>query len=75
MTVLADGRVLATDPANQKVLVFAADGTPLTPYDMPKEGRSAFSRPVGITSDGTSVIIVDSGGSVARKIPLAEVAK
>jgi hypothetical protein len=33
------------------------------------------SRPIGIAVDGTHVVITDSIGNVARKIPLAEVAR
>jgi DNA-binding beta-propeller fold protein YncE len=75
LAVLSDGRVLATDPTNGKVLVFGADGKPLAPYDLPKETGQASSRPIGIATDGTSVLVADSLGSVVRKIPLSEIAK
>jgi sugar lactone lactonase YvrE len=75
LAVLPDGRLLATDPTNGKVLVFGADGKPLTPYDLPKESGQASTRPVGIASDGTSVLVADAQGSVVRKIPLSEIAK
>lgn len=73
IALLDDGRLLATDPANGTVLRFAPDGASLGAYEVPKEGRSTFARPVGIEVAGANVIIVDSGGNVARKIPLAEV--
>jgi sugar lactone lactonase YvrE len=73
MALLADGRLLVTDPANGKVLAFASDGSSIGEYVPPKEERAAFVRPVGIATDGESVVVVDSGGNVARKIGLAEV--
>ncbi len=74
MALLPDGRILATDPEHAKILVFAADGTQTSAYDVPKNASAPFSRPVGLASDGTSVFVSDSGGNVVRKIPLAEVA-
>jgi hypothetical protein len=73
LALLPDGRLLATDPANGKVLAFAADGTQIATYDPPKEGTSPTVRPVGIETDGTSVWIVDAAGGVVRKIPVTEV--
>lgn len=75
LALLGDGRLLATDPANGRVLTFGADGSQLGSYDLAKEGRLTFARPIGIVTDGTSVWVADSGGSVVRKIPLGEVAK
>jgi DNA-binding beta-propeller fold protein YncE len=74
IAVLADGRIVATDPTNGKVLVFGADGAPLGAYDLPKETGHEVVRPVGIAADLTHLIISDSAGHVVRKIPIAEVA-
>ncbi|MBF6599474.1 MAG: TIGR03663 family protein [Dehalococcoidia bacterium] len=74
LALLPDGRLLATDPANGKVLVFAANGNPAGTYALPAEGNTT-PRPVGITTDATSVYVSDGAGSVVRKIPLAEVVK
>lgn len=74
LALLADGRLLATDPEHGKILVFSADGSDAGSYDVPLNTGATFSRPVGLTSDGTSVIVSDSGGNVVRKIPLVEVA-
>jgi streptogramin lyase len=73
LALLPDGRLLATDPANGKVLSFGADGQPIAAYDLPKEGDNPTARPVGIAADSTSVYIVDGAGGVVRKVPLAEV--
>jgi streptogramin lyase len=75
LALLPDGRLLATDPTRGKVLAFAVDGTPIGEYDMPKEGAQTQARPIGIATDGTSVIVTDSIGNVARKIPLSEIIK
>ncbi|HZP56422.1 MAG TPA: flippase activity-associated protein Agl23 [Dehalococcoidia bacterium] len=74
LALLPDGRLLATDPANAKVLVFAADGSPLPSYDVPQvNGQPA--RPVGVWVDGDSVLVSDGASNVVRKIPVAEVVK
>ncbi len=87
MALLIDGRLLVTDPnpctsaptcptaQDGKVLVFDAAGSPAGSFDLPKEPGSAVVRPVGIASDGTSVLVADSSGQVVRKIPLSEIAK
>ncbi|MBI2723694.1 MAG: TIGR03663 family protein [Chloroflexi bacterium] len=87
MALLADGRLLVTDPNPCKtapdcataqpgnVLVFNADGSAGPVYSMPKEAGLNIARPIGIASDGTSVVVADSSGNVVRKIPLSEVAK
>jgi uncharacterized protein (TIGR03663 family) len=75
IALLADGRLLATDPSRGKVLAFGADGAPIATYDMPKEGSQLLARPIGIATDGTSVLVTDSIGNVARKIPLSEIIK
>lgn len=73
MALLADGRLLVTDPANGKILAFGADGARIAEYDVPKDTDREFARPIGIASDGTSVFVVDSSASVVRVIPLAEI--
>jgi predicted membrane-bound mannosyltransferase/sugar lactone lactonase YvrE len=72
LALLLDGRLLTTDPQNGKVLIFKADGTPAGEYKVPGEAGGS-PKPVGITSDGTSVFVSDAAGNVVRKIPLAEV--
>ncbi|HXK34091.1 MAG TPA: SMP-30/gluconolactonase/LRE family protein, partial [Dehalococcoidia bacterium] len=74
MALLTDGRLLATDPANGKVLVFDAQGQQVAAYDVPVEQGQAAVRPIGLASDGTNVLVSDSIGHVVRKIPLSEVA-
>jgi hypothetical protein len=74
MALLADGRLLLTDPTNNKVLVLGADGAQLASYDMPREGNHTFARPIGVATDGTNVFVSDSEGNVVRRIPLAEIA-
>ncbi len=73
MAILPDGRLLVTDPANNQVLAFGADGSRLAEYEMPNEGTQVFARPVGIATDGVSVWVSDSAGHVVRKIPLSEI--
>jgi hypothetical protein len=86
LALLVDGRLLATDPnpcsapptcpsQDGKILVFDSSGKAAGDYAVPKTGTSQLARPVGIASDGTSVLVVDSAGSVVRKIPLTDVAK
>jgi hypothetical protein len=87
MALLADGRLLVTDPnpcttapqcptaTNGKVLVFDTAGKLIASYEPPKEGKSVVERPIGIATDGTSVLVADSAGSVVRKIPLSEIVK
>jgi hypothetical protein len=75
LALLPDGRLLATDPANGKILAFAADGAPIGSYDLPKEGATATARPLGIASVGSRVWVSDAEGGVVRKIPLGEVVK
>ena len=75
MVLLSDGRLLATDPSNGKIITFGSDGTRLGTYDVNKEGQSPVVRPIGISSDGTNVLVADSSGNVIRRIPLSEVAK
>ena len=75
MALLADGRLLVTDPSNGKIITFGADGGRLGAYDVPKNGTSPAVRPIGVATDGTSVLVADSIGNVVRKIPLAEVAR
>jgi uncharacterized protein (TIGR03663 family) len=74
MALLADGRLLLTDPTNNKILVLGADGGQLAAFDMPREGNHTFARPIGIATDGTNVFVSDSEGNVVRRIPLAEIA-
>jgi sugar lactone lactonase YvrE/predicted membrane-bound mannosyltransferase len=75
LALLPDGRLLATDPTGGNVLVFAADGTALPPYTLPKESGQGTARPIGIATDGTSVVVADSAGNVVRKIVLTEIIK
>ncbi len=76
LAVLADGRILATDPANGKVLVFRPDGSSAGAYDLPKStDAEGTPKPVGITVDGQFVYVADAAASTVRKIPLAEIAK
>ena len=75
LALLPDGRLLATDPTRGKLLAFGADGALIATYDVPKEGSQTLARPIGVATDGTSVVVVDSVGNVARKIPLSEIVK
>ena len=75
LALLPDGRLLATDPTRGKILAFGANGAPIGEYDVPKDSGQTQARPIGITTDGTSVIVTDSIANVARKVPLSEVIK
>jgi sugar lactone lactonase YvrE len=72
LALLLNGRLLATDPANGKVLIFKPDGTPAGEYAVPGENNGS-PKPVGVTSDNVSVFVADASAGVVRKIPLAEV--
>ena len=65
----------ATSDFPARILTYGADGTLLGTFDMPKEGASSSTRPIGIAVSGGYVLISDSGGSVIRRIPLGDVAK
>jgi DNA-binding beta-propeller fold protein YncE len=67
--VLDDGRVLATDPANARLIVFDPSGAEEFSWRLP--GVGGTSRPIGITSDGETVYISDSAASHIVKVPLA----
>jgi sugar lactone lactonase YvrE len=73
LALLLDGRLLATDPENGKVLVFNADGSKAAEYAVPGAAQGASARPIGISTDQTSVFVADGAGSVVRKIPLADI--
>lgn len=75
MALLDDGRLLVTDPSNGKILTFGADGTRRGEYEVTKEGDATGVRPIGVSSDGTNVLVADALGNVIRRIPLSEVAK
>ena len=75
MTLLDDGRLLVTDPTNARIITYGADGTRLGTFDVPKLAEATTARPIGISSDGTDVLISDSSGNVIRRMPLSEVAK
>jgi predicted membrane-bound mannosyltransferase/sugar lactone lactonase YvrE len=86
LALLPDGRLLATDPnpcgsvgctssSDGNVLVFDPTGKQIASYKLPREGQSPLERPVGIATDGTSVLVADAAGNVVRKIPLSEVVK
>jgi sugar lactone lactonase YvrE len=87
MALLPDGRLIVTDPnpcssapscpsaQSGKVLVFDASGNALGSYDVPKEPDTTVARPIGIATDGTSVLVADAAASVVRKIPLNEIVK
>jgi DNA-binding beta-propeller fold protein YncE len=73
MALLADGRLLVTDPEHGKILAYNDQGTLLSEWELPAEPNKR-ARPVGIASDGTNVIVADGSGAVVRKVPLAEIA-
>jgi sugar lactone lactonase YvrE len=73
MALLPDGRLLVTDPTNGKVLAYGTDGALIVEYQFPSEGSQNFTRPIGIATDGTSVLVADAAGSVVRKLPLSEI--
>ncbi|HYM14994.1 MAG TPA: hypothetical protein VEZ14_05505, partial [Dehalococcoidia bacterium] len=87
LALLPDGRVLATDPNpcaappnctapnDGKVLVFDQSGKQVASYTVPREPGAQLERPIGIATDGTSVLVADSAGNVVRKIPLTEIIK
>lgn len=75
LTLLPDGRLLASDPTNGKLLIFGADGSPQGSYDVPKEQNQATARPIGLAADGKNVYVAEAAGSVVRKIPLSEIVK
>jgi predicted membrane-bound mannosyltransferase/sugar lactone lactonase YvrE len=65
----------ATSDEPARLLIFGADGTLAGTFEMPKEGGAASARPIGISSDGTNVLVSDSIGNVIRRIPLAELTR
>ena len=71
IVALADGRVIATDPANGNILVFDANGEEIAARSLPS--RSGTSRPIGIAVDPAEefVYITDSLTSQVVRVPLA----
>jgi hypothetical protein len=57
------------------VLVFDQSGKQIAAYQLPREGQTPLERPVGIATDGTSVLVADAAGNVVRKIALSEIIK
>ncbi len=67
---LADGRVLATDPAHGRIVVFDAEGEEEAAWSLPS--GAGLSRPVGIVWDGGDNVYVSDGlNSRVVRIPLA----
>ena len=56
-----------------RLLVLDPDGTVLTTYELPVTDGAGQARPIGVATDGTSVLVSDSGGNVVRKIPIEEI--
>jgi uncharacterized protein (TIGR03663 family) len=71
IVALKDGHVLATDPANSRILVFDATGNEQAAWRLPSAVGS--SRPVGIAVDAQeqNVYISDSIVNHIAKVPLA----
>ncbi len=74
VVALDDGTVLATDPANQRIIVFDPSGEEAAAWRLPSD--TGFTRPIGIAVDAEDqVYITDNisdvaGGRVVR-VPLA----
>ncbi len=70
IVALADGTILATDPANGAVLVFDATGAWRASWKL--AAAETPTRPIGIAVDAqNNVYVADSLGSQVRVIPLS----
>ncbi len=71
IVALADGTVLATDPANGNILIFDANGDEIAAWSLPSQTRT--SRPIGIAVDPAeeTVYITDGLASLVVRVPLA----
>ena len=69
IAVLADGRVLATDPTSGRIIVFSPSGEEEAAWSLPTV--TGLSRPVGIVVDGEGNVYVSDGlNSTVVRIPL-----
>ncbi|MCH7580673.1 MAG: TIGR03663 family protein [Chloroflexi bacterium] len=71
IVALADGTVLATDPANGNILIFNANGEEIAAWSLPSQAGT--SRPIGIAVDPAeeNVYITDGLASQVVRVPLA----
>ncbi|MCH7488622.1 MAG: TIGR03663 family protein [Chloroflexi bacterium] len=69
IAALDDGTVLATDPANGRIVVFSPAGEEVAAWSLPS--ATGISRPVGIVVDGEGNVYVSDGlNSTVVRIPL-----
>ncbi len=71
LVVMADGRVVLSNPANSRIELYAGFGTATASWDLPStQGVSA--RPVGMTLDGNgSLYVADCNGNVVYRLPVS----
>ncbi len=71
LVVMADGRVILSNPANSRIELYAGFGTATASWDLPStQGVSA--RPVGMTLDGNgSLYVADCNGNVVYRLPVS----
>ena len=73
IVALPDGRVLATDPANARIIVLAATGEEVASWSLPSP---IGSRPVGITVNALGDVYISDGlTSQITRLPLATLLK
>ena len=71
IVALADGTILATDPANGNILIFDVNGEEIAAWSLPSQAGT--SRPIGIAVDPAeeNVYITDGLASQVVRVPLA----
>jgi sugar lactone lactonase YvrE len=69
LTVLDDGRVLATDPSNGRIVAFDNTGTQISAWKLPSD--TGVTRPVGIALAGDQAYISDGFANRVVRVPVS----
>ena len=70
VAVAPDGRVFVADSGNNRIEVFANDGTPLTSFGDSGAGDGQFNEPWGIAVDDSFVYVADTWNNRIQKFTL-----
>ena len=68
LAVDAQGYVFVTDPPNNRIVKFSPSGEALSIVGTVGKAGGQFDLPLGIVSDGSSLLVVDSGNGRIQAI-------